>query len=297
MADFTAKTGTAGFVPELWQAALIESFKNATVFGQSPVASDRFTGDIKRLGDTVHVGTIGKISVTDYNPNADLTIGDLTVTDTALKINKAKSFGFYVEDVENLQTAGALDDPAVKAAVAEISDAVDKDIAEIFKNDAGSKLTGVKVHLGYPESAPKGDGAKQTPFEVLVSLATKLNQNNVPNDGNRYVVVGPQFYSGLLLDERVTKVDVAGTAEGLKNGIVARILGFDILLSNNIPTTGGRELICAGYNGAITLAMQINKVEKLRAEKRFADIYKGLAVYGAKAFMPKALATADCSFT
>jgi hypothetical protein len=52
---------------------------------------------------------------------------------------------------------------------------------------------------------------------------------------------------------------------------------MEVIMSNNLKTPGdvrGKK--------AIAFAGQINKVEALRAEKRFKDIIRGLDTFGAK---------------
>jgi len=77
---------------------------------------------------------------------------------------------------------------------------------------------------------------------------------------------------------------------------VGEAAGFSVRKSNNAPNgpgAGAGKLILAGYNGAVTYAEQINKTEASRKEKGFADIVKGLHLYGAKVIRPKGLAAAD----
>jgi hypothetical protein len=130
----------------------------------------------------------------------------------------------------------------------------------------------------------------------VLELRKKLNKASVPTQG-RYIVVDADFEGALLLDDHFVRVDASGTDQGLRNGIVGRILGFDVLVSNNAPTTGSagtlRSTIIAGVPAAYSMVTQINKVEAAREEKRFADIVKGLMIYGSKVFRPEGLASAN----
>ena len=53
-------------------------------------------------------------------------------------------------------------------------------------------------------------------------------------------------------------------------------------MSNNMAKDTTHVYCCVRGKKAIAFAGQIDKVEACRAEKRFADIVKGLDVYGAK---------------
>ena len=125
-----------------------------------------------------------------------------------------------------------------------------------------------------------------------VKLSEKVNMQSVPTTG-RWVVVGPKTYSALLMDPRFTKVDESGTAEGLRNAIVGRAIGFEVMVSNNAPSTSGRELAIAGVPGAFVFASQLVETEALRDPSRFRDIVRGLNVYGAGVVRPEGIATAD----
>jgi hypothetical protein len=122
----------------------------------------------------------------------------------------------------------------------------------------------------------------------------------------RYVAVPPQFTSGLLRDDRFVRVDASGTDSGLRNGIVGRAVGFDVLGTNNTRTVNQSDgsagadtadlVICAGVPGSISVAQQLVQTEAIRSELRFADVVRGLNIYGAKVFRPAGIATATAVF-
>jgi hypothetical protein len=93
------------------------------------------------------------------------------------------------------------------------------------------------------------------------------------------------------------KVNESGTSEGLRNGVVGRAAGFDILLSNQTPTTGSDSVVIAGNNRALTFAEQISQVEAYRPQSSFADAEKGQFRYGAKVVRPDSLASALVTVT
>ena len=78
--------------------------------------------------------------------------------------------------------------------------------------------------------------------------------------------------------------------ETLRQGSIGRIAGMDVLVSTNLTSTSGLFYVLAGTNDAITFASQLSKVESLRDKDSFADLVRGLYLYGAKTVQPKALA-------
>ncbi|MBV7292369.1 phage capsid protein [Corynebacterium sp. TAE3-ERU16] len=279
-----------GFRPEIWAAAIMDPFEKASVFADKLTANREYLGEIQRQGDTVHVSSIGTPTIKPYDANQDIEIEDLTVTDNAYKIDQGEYFAFRVEDVTALQAAGPLKDPATKKAAMALSMSVDSFIGKLIKDNAKKKIGATKIVNDDPATAGAG---QITAYKALNQLDLALNTESVTREG-RFVVVGPQTYSALLMDPRFTRVDGSGTSEGLRNGIVGRATGFDVLLSNNLPKgTGQNEVLCAGVAGGFSFAAQINKVETMREEKRFADLVKGLMIFGGKVFYPEAFATLE----
>jgi hypothetical protein len=71
------------------------------------------------------------------------------------------------------------------------------------------------------------------------------------------------------------------------NGYITNWFGLNIYVSNNLTngtasTTVPKDYWMAGHRSAISYASQIVKVEGYRSQKRFADVMRGLHVYGYK---------------
>ena len=114
-----------------------------------------------------------------------------------------------------------------------------------------------------------------------MDLAVQLDEQNVPSEG-RFAVIPPWFHGLLLTDDRFVGAGSAGTDATLRNGQVGTAAGFNVLKSNNVPVATDDYSILAGSNQGITFAEQIRKVEALRHNKQFADIVRGLVLYGSK---------------
>lgn len=288
------------FVPELWSAAVQVPYEKSLVFGQAQVANRDYEGTIRQQGDTIHVTTIDDPTVRDYDKTTDITVEDLNDGRISLVVDQGKYFAFRVNDVDKVQAAGNFESPAIARAGIGLRDAADKFIASKFTENvstggpiAANRLGAVTVFDGKPESAGPG---QLTAYQVLVKLREKLDAQSVPLEG-RYVVVSPAFVSALLMDSRYTDLSASGSSDALLNGQVGRSTGFQVLVSGNLPTSGGATTICAGVPGALTYADQILETEALRDQNRFADIVRGLNVYGAKIFRREGVATAQVTIT
>ncbi len=142
-----------------------------------------------------------------------------------------------------------------------------------------------------------------SPLTVVARMARKMDTANVDSRG-RWVCVDPVFVE-MLKDEdsRVLNADFGGS--GLMNGLVLNNLhGFRVYVSNNLPAKGtgagtsgttaqdaNYGVIVAGQDDAVASAEQINKVENYRDPDSFADIVRGMHLYGRKILRPEALLT------
>ena len=170
---------------------------------------------------------------------------------------------------------------------------------------ASSSTTGDSIPLAprLPGATSKGT-TTASPLQLIARMARQLDTGNVDSRG-RYLVVDPIFME-MLKDEdsRLLNSDFGGA--GLQNGLVAgNIHGFRVHVSNNLPTDGTGPgtsgttaqddnfgVILAGQEEAVASAEQINKVENYRDPDSFADIVRGMHLYGRKILRPQALVTA-----
>ncbi|GAA4175771.1 P22 phage major capsid protein family protein [Gryllotalpicola koreensis] len=278
------------FIPELWASAILDPYLKSLVFGQPTVVNTDYEGQISQQGDTVHVTTIGYPTIGSYDKTTDITIEDLSDTGQELVIDQGDYFGFRVNDVDKVQAAGNFQSDAMGLAAYGLKNTVDQYIAGLFTGaQTANKLGNVSVFDGDPKDI---SGTDISAYQVLVKLDEALDKANVPTEG-RYVVVSPAFRAALQMDQRFTSAAHSGTTETLRNGNIGQAANFEVLVSNNLAKVGGRDLISAGVPGAISFASQINSVEALREQKRFADIVRGLNIYGAKLFRPEGIATAQ----
>mgnify|MGYP003287924154 FL=1 len=268
------------FIPELWNARLLYALEKAHV--ATNLVNRNYEGEISNHGDTVHINTIGAITVKSYTKNTDIDAPEtLTTTDQTLVIDQAKYFNFQVDDVDKVQAAGELVDTAMGRAAYALADVSDAYLLGVIAAGAAAGNT-----IG-SAAAPIALTASNV-YENIVKLKTKLDKANVPNTG-RTIVVPPDVHSLLLLDDRFAKSTATAGQEALINGLVGRIAGFDVYMSNNVKTGTGTDTgktpyfeITAQITDATTYAEQIIKTEAYRMESRFADAVKGLHVYGAK---------------
>lgn len=276
------------FRPEIWSAELLVALQKSLVYAGPTVVNRDYEGEISEAGDTVRITSISDPTVATYIPNVSvISPEELTDSQRTMVVDQAKSFAFKVDDVDARQARGNVMTTAMQRAAYRLADVVDQYVAGLY---TGIQTANVLGSTGAPIDT--FTTATDAYDKVLVPMRTVLAKANVPSSG-RFIIVSPEFVGSLLKDARFVKVNESGTETGLRNGIVGRAAGFDILESNNTPNpSGDTQVILAGVNSAISFAEQINKTEAYRPEAGFSDAVKGLALYGAKLVRPDSLACA-----
>ena len=207
--------------------------------------------------------------------------------------------------------AGAVNDQ-VNGTKADTAAGSDELLAanKLKKGDFGNITTASAADHAIPVAARlPGATALPTayvsPTMLIARMGRLLDVKNVDKDG-RYVVIDPVMME-ILMDEdsRFLNSDF-GDAGALRNGLVLpNWNGFRVYVSNNLPaigtgasTTGTTNqntnygVIVAGHDSAVATAEQINKTETYRDPDSFADIVRGMHLYGRKILRPEALVTA-----
>ncbi len=230
-----------------------------------------YEGEIKNQGSTVRICGVGDVTVSDYTKNTDMSAPE-TLSDTVrtLKIDQAKYFNFQIDDVDRAQSNPKLMDLAMKNAAAALAAEAESYVYSLYE-DANFEITDDAI-----------TAAKIVDY--IIDLKTQIMKANVSDSEDIVVELSPEI-AALLLK---AKVDLAtNNTDALENGLIGRIAGCKVFVSNNIAVDeDGYHKCFMRTKRAITFAEQISEVEAYRPEKRFADAVKGLHLYGAKLVYP-----------
>lgn len=181
---------------------------------------------------------------------------------------------------------------------------------KLKKGDFGNITTGSAGDHSIPV-APRLPGATAlptatvSPVMLINRMGRLLDQQYVDKQG-RWLVIDPIMMEVLMdEDSRFLNADF-GESGALRNGLVLNNWnGFRVYVSNNLPSVGGGAgtsgtanqntdygVIVAGHDSAVATAEQINKTETYRDPDSFADIVRGMHLYGRKILRPEAITTA-----
>jgi hypothetical protein len=274
-------------IPTVFSASILREFEKATVFGSC--LSRLYEGEIKRVGDTVRVPRIGAVSVRPYTMRTPITYDDVDSSTIDVVVDQQDFYGLRCEDIEALQSAPDFLDAATRNAAYALADKADQYVAGILK--AGAGVTEDLGTTAEPISIRSGET-----YGLFALLGQKLTENNIPQVG-RWIVIPPWMYKKLVL-AKVRKDNPNG--EVMSNAYVGKFLGFDVLVSNNIPytteTINDESVkvfsVLAGIADCGTMIHQITETESLRDPAQFGSLVRGLSTYVAKVLQPSALALA-----
>jgi len=176
------------------------------------------------------------------------------------------------------------------------------DFGNITTTSAGTHSIPVTARMPGATSLPT---ATVSPAMIISRMKRLLDQQQVDSQG-RWLVVDPVFME-ILADEdsRLMQSDW-GEAGGLRNGLTLNNFhGFRVYTSSNLPAVGTGSgtsgtanqltnfgVIVAGHDSSVATAEQINKTETYRDPDSFADIVRGMHLYGRKILRPEAIVTA-----
>lgn len=277
---------TTSFAPQLWSAKILDALDKSLVYNK--LFNTDYEGEITEAGSTVHIGSIGKVSVKAYTKGAAIAAPDaVNVEDQTLTLDKAEYFNVAVDDVDAAQSKINLIDGATTQAGNAFADSTDQYLAGVLAAKAGVKLNAVATPTVI---------TKENAYDMLIDLKVKLDKANLPKAG-RVCVVPAEFEGYMLRDPRFVAVSDAGE-QRLTEGTVYRAAGFEIQTSNNAPSpAAGVFTVIAGSNLCGTFANQVLKTEAYRPDNAFSDAVKGLHVYGATVTRPNAVGLAYVKFT
>jgi len=285
---------SGNFLPEIYSQKVLKFFRKASVV--EDITNTDYTGEIENFGDTVRIIKEPTISVSAYTRGSSVNTQDLSDDEIQLTIDKANAFAFKVDDIEERQGHVNFETLATSAGAYALKDSYD---SEVLTNMASAVTSGNTYGADHAtNSIDTGFRTDEVdPVYVLARLGRLLDDGNVPTD-NRWAVAAPRFFEELQqTSSKLLDANFLNEANSqLRNGLVVPQLinGFRLYKSNNMPaaSTSNVHTVLVGHQGSTSTASQIAKTEVVRDTESFADIVRGLHVYGRKVLRTESIAKA-----
>ena len=303
--------GTSGqtnefFVPEIFSKKIQNFFRKSSVI--EAITNTDYAGEIAAFGDTVKIIKEPEITVAAYTRAASTAKQFLTDQELTLVIDKANSFKFIVDDIEEKLSHINFASVGASSAAYTLKNTMDAEVLSAMF--AGVSTSGPDHRLGgdgngaasasFGSNDPLDMGyasGELTPLSIMARMARLLDDSSVPED-QRWFVAKPEFYEELAAeDSKLMSSDFNQGDGGVRNGLVASgsIRGFQMYKSSNVPATVGSTATgqcLSGHMSSTATAQSILNIETLRDHDTFGDIVRGLHVYGRQVLRDNALVKA-----
>ena len=285
------------FLPAIYSQKVLKYFRRSSVV--EAITNTDYAGEIENFGDSVKIIKEPTITVSAYTRGSTVNAQDLTDTEITLTVDQGNYFAFKVDDIEERQAHLNWEALATSSGAYALKKQYDYNVLTNINSNASTDTT----NLGAASSAISCNTGDEC-ANFLSTGARLLDEADVPEEG-RWCVAPPQFYeilrqaSSKLMDASITGESMSA----LMNGAVTarKVHGFTLYQSNAIAvgstgsdstatfgpsSTSGETNVLFGHMSAVATASQIAKTEVVRDPNSFADIVRGLHVFGRKVLRP-----------
>ena len=275
------------WAPAIYSQKVLKFFRTASVV--EDISNTDYAGEIENFGDTVKIIKEPTISVASYTRGSVLSPQELQDDQLTLVVDQGNAFAFKVDDIEERQSHVNWEALATSSGAYALKNEFDTNVIAAMVSGAGTTVgsDGSGQDVGFASG-------EVDPINVLANHARRLNSNDVPEE-NRWFLASPEFWeqaaqtSSKLMDASVT----GDSASPLRNGKIhaGKIQGFSCYMTNNFAasSTSNYYKVLSGHMSAVATANHIAKTEVVRDPDSFADIVRGLHVFGRKVIRSKGL--------
>jgi hypothetical protein len=292
---------SGNFTPQIFSQKVQKFFRRASVV--EDITNTDYAGEIENFGDTVKIIKEPTITVQDYARGTAVSTQDLADDQITLIVDQGSYFAFKVDDIEERQSHVNFEALATSSGAYSLKKNYDYNVLKYIYDNASTSA----ANTGTDASPVTGTTNSNTLADIVSAAKSVLDQNDVPEE-NRWLVASPKFFQQLrkadakLVDQSVM---MDGGASQIRNGKLTDrpLFGFNMYMSNAIvnggagsaasktfsSTNSGEYIFLYGHMSSVATANHIAKTELIRDPDSFADIVRGLHVFGRKVLRTEAV--------
>lgn len=245
------------FIPTMWQAELLESFKGQAIINQ-------ITYPVPTQGGKLIINKMGSVAVKNYT--GTVTYDELSTDKVEVPFDQKRFFAIKISDIDAVQVAGDLRSPAVREGAYQLAKAVD-DHAVTKIMGSGANTTAVTLN-------------KSNVYDSIVDANRALDRKDIPQDG-RIIVCGWDVIA--LLEKSSMKESFHQDVQA--NGVAYRLNGVTVLPTNRVAD--GTVIVL--HKSAVAYGMQLEEMEALRLQDSFSDAIRALEVFAVEVVREEAI--------
>ena len=287
------------FTPQIFSQKVQKFFRRASVV--EDITNTDYAGEIENFGDTVKIIKEPTITVRDYARGQTVDTQILADDQITMTVDQGSYFAFKVDDIEERQSHVNFEALATSSGAYSLKRNYDYNVLKfIYDNATNGTSTGTDA------SPIDGDAAVDTLANLVSTAKKNLDRNDVPEE-NRWLVSSPEFFeqlrkAGAKLSDQSVMAD--GGSSQIRNGMVTDrpLFGFNMYQSNAIAVSGGsvanntfgsaganEHVFLYGHMSGVATVNHIAKTELIRDPDSFADVVRGLHVFGRKILRSEAV--------
>ena len=238
----------SGITPQLWSTMVqVPLYKSLVAM---EVANMRLQDELK-FADRINIPRFGSLSVQTYTPGTTISATNQSWTYDTLIVSSYKYVAFYVDNVKNLQTNVDQARELATEAAYQLKNQIDTDI---FKNITGTDgFTSYQADAGTLQNGtahrPVSAGSASI-INLFANARKLLRQNNVEETGDWCAVVTPQIAA--YVETKAASVGFNVADSTLRNGYAGDFMGFQVYISNNLPSGKASAISPTISGGAVS---------------------------------------------
>lgn len=263
--EFIDTTTADVFLGEIWAKDCTVAREQFIVFGG---LVDRTLEPQLTKGQIVRKQQISNLAARSKSANTAITYETVTETEDTVTVNQHYYAAFAVEDIikiQSMQDLRARYSSKLGYALALQED----DYLASFIDDGNVTQT-------------VGTLATGLNYDNLLRADQYLNDANVPDDGDRYIIISPAEKANFLkMDEFTSKTYNSGTA--IVKGALGEFLGYKIHVTPNVDgdNTNGHDNVMMHREYLAMVSQMQPKVESARDIDYLCDKVVSQTLYGA----------------
>lgn len=310
-----------GYLPILFAKATMKEFYDASILPR--ICNVQYEGEFKKMGDKIYIRQKPDIKIGEYKVGKNVSYQELAAPEPIeLVVDKGYDWAFREHDVITQQTDIKQYISELMTKIAQrVRDYIEPTALTLIVEEVMTKATetknageeaGIKsksynlgtaaAPIGLKVTGDTADALSVKAANVIADLYGVLKEQNVLEGGKTPFVVAPHRFLNVLAKSAIQNASFAdgGSTQRRGQAAVGMIQGCELYTTNYLDadeTNGSSFPILCGTTDAVTWVQTITKVEKLRDQNQYADLHRGMGIYGFKVIEPKALAVAWVDFT
>lgn len=239
--------GVSAIQPEVWSTMVqVPLYKSLVAM---EVANTRLSDTVK-FADTVHVPRFSSLSAQTYVPGTTLSATPQDWFFDNLVVSSYKHVTFYIDDPTQLTLNVEQARELATDAAYQLKNKIDTDVFANITGADGFIVADNRDILGGTNGAPVSAGSANI-INIFAGARKMLRELNVEEVGDWCAVVTPKVASYIEIKAATVGFNVADAT--LRNGYAGDFMGFQVYISNNLPSGNLSAIANSTLTGGATI--------------------------------------------